>query len=66
MWTLTIGIKWKIPDPVSVPTAKPIKALRIHLKADFFRNGKITAPPKAEQLITVTAINPTRISIIKF
>jgi len=41
---------------------KPIKALRIHLKAGFFRNGKIIAPPNAEQLIKVTAINPTRIS----
>jgi hypothetical protein len=43
---------------------KPIKALRIHLKAGFLRNGKIIAPPNAEQLIKLTAINPTRISKI--
>ncbi len=43
---------------------KPIKALRIHLNAGFFRNGKIIAPPNAEQLIKLTAINPTKISKI--
>lgn len=42
-----------------------MKALRIHLKAGFFRNGKIIAPPNAEQLIKLTARKPTRISEMK-
>lgn len=75
----TIGIKWKIPEPVNVPTAKyfflenqinstpsllpkPIKALKIHLNADFFRNGSIIAPQSAEQFIKVTVSNPIIIS----
>ena len=47
-------------ESMSVPN--PMKAQRIHLKAGFFRKGKIIAPPNAEQLIKVTAKKPMKMS----
>ena len=41
---------------------KPMNALRIHLKADILRKGKMMAPQSAEQLMKVTVIKPMRIS----